>query len=182
MPSPPSLPYGTPVYVNSIATDQTIRRLMILTGFKSPRRDMESVHDRFIPSGVQPRISPAQICFFLQQCEKYHDHSRLDDSRLYNTPITITLVDVVESRLVTGSSRDRYFALSYVWGELSMFQATMTNKPLLEIPGSLNKFAKEIPKLIQDAISFVLAMGERYLWVDSLVGIPPRFTVQKTYV
>ncbi|PMD32184.1 HET-domain-containing protein, partial [Hyaloscypha variabilis F] len=129
---------------------------------------MESVHDRFIPSGVQPRISPAQICLFLQQCEKYHDHSRLDDSRLYNKPITITLVDVMESRLVTGSSRDRYFALSYVWGELSMFQATMTNKPLLEMPGSLNKFAKEIPKLIQDAISFVLAMGERYLWVDSL--------------
>jgi hypothetical protein len=118
---------------------------------------------------VLRKIEPAQICGYLQRCEEGHNHSRLDDNRLYHTPINLTLIDVTEGRLVRGSSRDRYFALSYVWGNVPIFQTTMSNRSTLEEPGSLTNVTEKIPKTIQDSITLMQVMGERYLWVDSLV-------------
>ena len=129
------------------------------------------------PIVVGPEIEPAQISRYLQRCEKNHDHSRLDDNRLYHTRIEISLIDTCESRIVRGSSLDRYFALSYVWGEVPMFKTTMSNRSSLEEPGSLTKIMDGIPRIIQDSITLVLALGERYLWVDSLVRTPSRCNV-----
>src|SRR5882757_3904476 len=66
---------------------------------------------------VGPEIEPAHMSRYPKRCEKNHDHSRLDDNRLYYTPTEITLIDTSDSRLARGSSRDRYSALSYVWEE-----------------------------------------------------------------
>jgi hypothetical protein len=118
---------------------------------------------------VLPNTDPALIRGLLHCCERDHDHSRLSDCRIYKTPIDITLVDISESRLLRASSRDRYLALSYVWGEVSMFQTTMSNRSSLEEPGSLIKVMEEIPQVIQDSMALVSALGERYLWVDCLV-------------
>jgi hypothetical protein len=118
---------------------------------------------------VLPNMNPALIRGWLQDCEKDHDHSRLSDCRIYKTPIDITLIDISESRLLRASSRDRYLALSYVWGEVSMFQTTMSNRSSLEEPGSLIKVIEEIPQVIQDSMALVSALGERYLWIDCLV-------------
>lgn len=118
---------------------------------------------------VYLNVDPALIREWLHCCEKDHDHSRLRDSRLYQTPIDITLVDTAEHRLVRASSRNRYLALSYVWGKVPMFQTTISNRLSLEEPGSLLKIIEEIPRVIQDSMAFVSALGERYLWVDCLV-------------
>ncbi|PMD27103.1 hypothetical protein NA56DRAFT_535730, partial [Hyaloscypha hepaticicola] len=74
--------------------------------------------------------------------------------------IDLTFISVPEGRLVRGSSRDKYFALSYVWGGRSIFQTTTSN--------SLTSIMKKIPATIQDSIALMQSMGERYLWVDSL--------------
>jgi len=118
---------------------------------------------------VPPNVDPALIREWLQCCEKDHDHSRLRHCRLYQTPIDITLVDTAEHRLVRASSRNRYLALSYVWGKVPLFQTTMSNRLSLEEPGSLLKVIEEIPQVIQDSMALVSALGERYLWVDCLV-------------
>jgi hypothetical protein len=76
-------------------------------------------------------MEPTEICVYLQRCENSHNHSRLQDNRLYHTPIDLTFISVPEGRLVRGSSRDKYFALSYVWGGRSIFQTTTSNRSIL---------------------------------------------------
>jgi hypothetical protein len=49
-----------------------------------------------------------------------------------------------------------------------MFKTTMSNRSSLEKPGSLTKSMDKLPKIIQDSITLVTALGEPNLWVDSL--------------
>lgn len=171
----PDIPSGKKVHFflpHVLASDVHVPAfsLWLLAGGRL-QRDVKCLHG---VSGrgdetIWPVIEPARICSVLRRCERDHDHFRLKDNRLYNTPLTITLIDVVESKLVTRCSRDRYLALSYVWGNVSMFQTTKSSRPSLGEPGALTKLKKDIPRLIRDSMSLVLAMGERYLWVDSLV-------------
>ena len=104
-----------------------------------------STHEAMVPR----KIEPAQICGYLQRCEEGYNHSRLDDNRLYHTRINLILIDVIEGRLVRGSSRDRYFALSYVWGDVPMFkQPCQTGHPSRSLdpsqilPGKSHKLSK----------------------------------------
>ena len=83
-------------------------------------------------------------------------------------PIDITLIDVVEQKLVRASSSTRYLALSYVWGQVKMLECLISTRARLEQPGSLSMMRGEIATTIQDAIDFTARLHERYLWVDSL--------------
>ncbi|KAH7348252.1 heterokaryon incompatibility protein-domain-containing protein [Pyrenochaeta sp. MPI-SDFR-AT-0127] len=62
----------------------------------------------------------------------------------------------------------RYVTLSYVWGQLPMFKLQKHNFEELTTAGSLDGIRKDLPQTINDAIAFVDAFGERYLWVDAL--------------
>ncbi|KAH8666977.1 heterokaryon incompatibility protein-domain-containing protein [Xylariales sp. PMI_506] len=62
----------------------------------------------------------------------------------------------------------RYAALSYVWGQLPTFKLRSDNFDQLSKPRSLGPIRHHLPKTVNDAIDFVLALGERYLWVDTL--------------
>ena len=167
---PLDLSSSTPIQVRPRLEHRPDRHLDIYAGIQI-QMSVEVVHHGFDKPDVKlcPKMEPAEICGYLQRCENSHDHSRLKDNRLYHTPIDLTFISVPEGRLVRGSSRDRYFALSYVWGGISMFQTTMSNRSSFEKPGSLTSIMEEIPATIQDSIALMQRMGERYLWVDSLV-------------
>lgn len=68
---------------------------------------------------------------------------------------------------VHGPQGCRYLALSYVWGGDQKFKNLKARDAALRQPGSLSD-AQSLPQTISDAIFFTKAIGERYLWVDSL--------------
>jgi len=80
---------------------------------------------------VWPTIERARIRSLLQRYEKNHDHFRLKDNGLYNTPIAITLIDVMENRLVAGSSRDITFPVCSV--ERSTMELGVRHHQLLRV-------------------------------------------------
>ena len=80
--------------------------------------------------------------------------------------IPITLVDVVANCLVKATSRERYFALSYVWGRVELSKTLKSNYDQRQQPGGLVEAA--FPRTIQDAIRFVRSLGEKYLWIDAI--------------
>jgi hypothetical protein len=85
------------------------------------------------------------------------------------TPVTeLKFIDVVHHCIVDAPPKVRYFALSYMWGGVAQMLLTTENGADLSSPGSLQKPWGMIPAVIQDAIHFVAALQERYLWVDSL--------------
>jgi hypothetical protein len=83
-------------------------------------------------------------------------------------PYTLILIDVEQHCLVRSTPDIRYFILSYVWGKTKHFCLSTDNLPRLLQKGALKTVESQIPTTILDAISFTAAMGERWLWVDSL--------------
>ena len=81
-----------------------------------------------------------------------------------------TVVDVVDMCLVMPSNPIAYVALSYVWGGdgENSFLTKVDNVEELKVPGAFKARWAEIPATIQDAITVMQRLGERYLWVDSL--------------
>jgi hypothetical protein len=93
------------------------------------------------------------------------------------TTYPIRCLDIQSMSLTTLDLKNRYIALSYVWGG---HLDPETHWPALFLSsGKVRKAA--LPKTIQDAIVAVEKLGERYLWVD-LVCInqndPEDFTTQ----
>ena len=90
------------------------------------------------------------------------------------------VVDVVESCLVDTPSKCRYVALSYVWGTAAVFKHLLKNTQDLRKASSLRSLP--IPATIRDAMTLVHAIGERYLWVDSLCIIQDDLKMQQTEI
>jgi Heterokaryon incompatibility protein (HET) len=80
---------------------------------------------------------------------------------------TIRAVDTCEMCIVDVHKEDRYVALSYAWGNFPMAKLLRENEASLRIPGSLATLSG-IPLTMQDAITLVRNVGERYLWIDTL--------------
>lgn len=86
-----------------------------------------------------------------------------------DSSMEITLIDVIDGRLVRGSTRSRYFALSYVWGnDKPGLVCTTANRTGLGEKNSLFKRQDVMSKTVQDAIALTSKLHERYLWVDRL--------------
>jgi hypothetical protein len=78
------------------------------------------------------------------------------------------LIDVEDSCLAAGYSGSRYVALSYVWGPVSTVRLGKGILESLMQKGGLESIMHGLPRTIQDAITLVRRIGERYLWVDTL--------------
>jgi hypothetical protein len=78
----------------------------------------------------------------------------------------ITFIDTTFMCLVRVTTKSKYAALSYTWGDLPFFKCTRETVEKLHQEGSLNSFP--IPATIADAIKLTRSLGIRYLWVDSL--------------
>jgi hypothetical protein len=102
---------------------------------------------------------------WLNTCEEHHGPGCNLESY---SPTNIRLLDTKRMCLVSGSQKHRYFALSYVWGNMVTFQTIKSNLSELEEQGSILRLRDKFPQVINDAISLVSALEERFLWVDAL--------------
>lgn len=112
-------------------------------------------------------IDYAAVKNLVASCEDGHDVLPAA-SRNTAQQIDIVLIDVIQSCVVAATTAERYFALSYVWGGVTMLPLTSDNRKDLEQPGALEEFGSQLPLAIKDAMTFTRNMGERYLWVDAL--------------
>lgn len=55
-----------------------------------------------------------------------------------------------------------------MWGKVETVTLLSENKAQLMAPGGLLAFRYRLPRTINDSIDLLCAMGERYLWVDSI--------------
>lgn len=105
---------------------------------------------------------------WLRECDNNHssacNHPRLGNRA--NTEISLIFIDVQDECLVSSSSHAKYFALSYVWGQVDMSKTFKSNYNERMKPQSLATIS--FPKTIKDAMAFVRLLDERYLWVDAL--------------
>lgn len=106
---------------------------------------------------------------WLYSCEQWHTETGCcaKHEPLNSTPL-LRVIDVRKGCLAYISPSSRYFALSYVWGQVKTLTMTEGNRAALELDGSLSTRSSECPKTIRDAMDLVRRLGERYLWVDAL--------------
>jgi len=117
------------------------------------------------------RVNPLQVDFelirgWLESCQSWHGSACLVDGP--TSGLQLRFVDVVNNCITETFSECRYIALSYVWGAAKTLQARKDNIKTLETPGALSRLKQQLPLTIQDSMSVVRKLGERYLWVDSL--------------
>ena len=116
-------------------------------------------------------MEPRQVDFnlirkWLRLCETTHGDTCSKSSLELNRPLKIRLINVFNRQIFEATTNERYVALSYVWGDGSLFCLNKQNLENLQKPHGLTD--DQIPKTIQDALSFVSQLGEQYLWVDRL--------------
>lgn len=98
---------------------------------------------------VCQKINYHLIQSWLSDCEAMHiDHCMDQDPRPLASSIKV--IDCRTGNTGRWDGRDKYLALSYVWGR----------------PDQTGNNDGSYPKLISDAIIFTLAVGIKYLWVD----------------
>ncbi|KAF2846711.1 HET-domain-containing protein [Plenodomus tracheiphilus IPT5] len=107
---------------------------------------------------------------WLSTCSQLHGCSVLPKE-----PISILAIDCVALNLVKIGSQEKYFALSYVWGNAIAPQLTNARLSDLLMPGALRTLG-HLSNTIEDAIRFVCTLGQRYLWVDRLCIIQDNAT------
>ncbi|KAH7071132.1 heterokaryon incompatibility protein-domain-containing protein, partial [Paraphoma chrysanthemicola] len=78
------------------------------------------------------------------------------------------LIDVQKQCVVKATSNKRFVALSYVWGNAQPLLATKSNIDDLQTPGGLANTDPPLANIICDAMMLVSAVGERYLWADTV--------------
>ena len=143
---------------------------------------LDTIGGRYVSTQVNVQLLRA----WLHQCESEHGEVCMPSLRLpveKNREAALQptfVVDVMQSCLVDTPSQCRYVALSYVWGTAPVFRHLLENTQDLRKTGSLQSLP--IPATIRDAITLVHAIGERYLWVDSLCIIQNDLMMQQAEI
>jgi hypothetical protein len=105
---------------------------------------------------------------WVDQCVGKH----ADCTTAMNTKPTVPalLVDVKSKRIVSGISGGRYVALSYRCGEAAHFKLDRVQLERLRQNFALDNadVLDSLPSTVRHTIALVEALGERYLWTDSL--------------
>ncbi|KAI1774166.1 heterokaryon incompatibility protein-domain-containing protein [Hypoxylon cercidicola] len=129
----------------------------------------EAIRSRTGPiySHTGQQVDPMLIKSWLNDCD-CNPGPICNGARVHSIgdEMTMLFIDVVENCLVAATSREKYFALSYVWGHVDMFKTTKDNCQVRQEPRALS--AITFPKTIRDAIRLVKSLGERLLWVDAI--------------
>ena len=111
---------------------------------------------------------------WLHDCESNHGPRCSEQawSSSVLPPPSLRVLDVQNLCVVSVSNLQeaRFVALSYVWGNpgIEILKLTRSNVGKLSRKNGLREFSQWIPTTVKDAIDFVIAIGERYLWVDAL--------------
>jgi hypothetical protein len=132
-------------------------------------RDFEVAKCEFVRSIRDRWVDLKRVKSWLAECETGHGDTcsalRYSSSKGESD---ILLVDVKDQCLVKTSLEERFFALSYVWGQAKQFLTLKENIEDLLQPGGLSQ--RPITQTIRDAMALVSSLDERYLWVDTVVS------------
>lgn len=132
------------------------------------------------PHATRPRLIDRQWIdldlpkAWLQDCLRDHgDTCSTSDFGTSSVSSDLILVDTVQSCLVRHQFPGRYLALSYVWGQVNNFHTMTASFRDLCKTGSLDEAALNtsslrLPRTIRQAMKLTRAMGQRYIWIDSL--------------
>jgi tetratricopeptide (TPR) repeat protein len=105
---------------------------------------------------------------WLNDCD--HNHGTICNqprpAQRIKAKIPLTFIDVGQQCLVSGTSNDKYFALSYTWGQVDMCVTLKDNFEERRQPQGLSKVM--FPKTIKDAIRLAFLLGVRLLWIDAV--------------
>ncbi|ROV99831.1 hypothetical protein VSDG_03065 [Cytospora chrysosperma] len=114
------------------------------------------------------QINLTLINTWLNDCDHNHgpicNHPR--PGKRMTTEIPLIFIDASQQCLVYGTSNDKYFALSYTWGQVDMFMTLKENLEERQHPQALSKVP--FPKTIGDAMAVVRSLGLRFLWIDAV--------------
>lgn len=120
-------------------------------------------------------VDTLQVNKWLDSCEEYYrrrNHNdrthALDLLDVHDSTLELNsrVIDVVRGRIVQAPRSCRYVALSYVWGEKKRTVLSAENEEDLRKDRALA--LDMCHRTIWDAMVLCKAIGERYLWVDSL--------------
>jgi hypothetical protein len=111
-----------------------------------------------------------------ERCGIQSWHSHIKDISL------LRFIDVEDMCLVDAPKGSQFIALSYVWGRVSIFKATLQNKVQLYSKMGLSQFIDEIPTTIQDAIQVTRELGMRFLWTDAICIIQDDWEEKKQLI
>ncbi|MCJ1384570.1 hypothetical protein MMC17_007687 [Xylographa soralifera] len=120
-----------------------------------------------------PQVDVAVLRHWLSNCEDSHVEPyymwRSSTGEPHNVE-GMNLIDVDRRCVTRAPPRARYVALSYVWGppSLQSFQALKSKFIRSEDQVWEMVLPPKLPNTIEDTIQVVQAMGERFLWIDSL--------------
>jgi Heterokaryon incompatibility protein (HET) len=108
---------------------------------------------------------------WIKVCRTYHPGSCGKSVDFQRQFMRLKLIDVYERVVKLVQDCAPYIALSYVWGEVPKGQERgtrqqQTSEVILKSSGSY-PLPKRLPKTIEDALTVVKRLGERYLWVDA---------------
>ncbi|KAI9861285.1 MAG: hypothetical protein M1813_005459 [Trichoglossum hirsutum] len=114
------------------------------------------------------QVSPLSIREWLDVCEETHGRTCAPSRSSHQRLGGLLLIDTAQARLVWARSGIRYCTLSYVWGGALVLKTAKANLSRLQQVGAFHAPDLKLPKVVEDSIAIVQAIGERYLWVDSL--------------
>lgn len=117
---------------------------------------------------MKPLVDVQGLRNWLRQCEDLHGKACHAQEWLGNIeqPNFLRVIDVERRCIVRAPPSCRYLALSYVWGSEKSAQTTKANIRNFRNKNGLGKDI--LPETIADSVKLVIALGERYLWVDRL--------------
>ena len=118
----------------------------------------------------QEEMSLEQVQQWLKNCQEWHgpncrDHALSHSTYLSKLPFALRVIDVQTKCLVSLPLGADYVALSYVWGKANTVTTTLET---LEAFSKANGLSVALPRTIADAIYLTKALGQRYIWIDSL--------------
>ena len=110
-------------------------------------------------------VSIKRLNSLLETCRRHHPtcHRAVSVADQSSKPTQVILLDVTERRIVQADTRTRYVALSYVWDLIDREGYQGFKEGFKE--GSV---VPELPCIMEDSITVVKGLGERYLWIDLL--------------
>ncbi|KAF8878812.1 heterokaryon incompatibility protein-domain-containing protein [Gymnopilus junonius] len=143
--------------------------------------DSPTPYHTFFVRSIRDQIDFGMVRNWLSMCRTWHG-SHCDRSELlsYQAHTSISeiphfrLIDIVNNCVIPAPPDcTPYVTLSYLWGKIdvgTILVLLKDNVSELEKPGalSLTENYNRIPVTIRDAMSLVLELGFRFLWVDNL--------------
>jgi hypothetical protein len=99
---------------------------------------------------------------WLQVCQTQHSYLCCKAMMFERQVLKLKVIDVGKRVVEAAQDRDKYVALSYVWGEGSHRKISAELKHAIRTGTTL----PTLPKTVEDAMVVVGQLGERYLWVD----------------